>query len=215
VNCEQVQQDVAIALLGKGDLDAATLEHVANCPRCAAEQASLRPIVSLLPSVDLEDLELHSEDLPSDDLLERLLLRVTFERARSRRRTRLTVGTGLAVAASVLTFALASVPNVFAPAEHSVVASAAAHGIKATASIEPASGGSALTIQISGVARDTTCRLQVVGMDGGRQTIVTWVADYRGTATTHGTSTFVPSQLKQVTVREVGGPVLLTIPVTA
>lgn len=215
MNCEQVQQDVAIALLGKGDLDVATLEHVENCPRCAAEQASLRPIVSLLPSVDLGDLNLPSEDLPSEDLLARLLLRVTFERARSRRRTRLLAGAGLAVAASVLAFALASVPSVIAPAEHTVVASASARGINATANIEPASGGSALTIQISGVARDTTCRLQVVGMDGGRQTIVTWVADYRGTATTHGTSTFAPSEIKQVTVRQVGGPVLLTIPVSA
>jgi hypothetical protein len=39
------------------------------------------------------------------------------------------------------------------------------------------------------------------------------VADYRGTATTHGTSTLRPSEIVRVTVRKVGGPLLLTIPV--
>lgn len=216
MNCEQVQQDIAIALLGKGELDAGTQSHVANCPACAAEQAMLRPVVSLLPQLQLTDLEAAATTVEADDaLLERLLLRAAVERSRQRRRSRTSLGTAFALAASAAVLALASVAGLFAPAEHSVVASASAGGIDATANIEPADRGSVLTIQIAGVARGTSCRLQVIGTNGERETIVTWVADYRGTATTHGTSTLLPSQIKQVTVREVGGPILLTIPVQA
>lgn len=216
MNCEQVQQDIAIALLGKGELDASVQHHIANCPECAAEQATLRPVVSLLPQLEFADLGIETSTIEADEaLLDRLLERLTLERARRRRRTRMSLGAGFAMAASAAAFALASAVGVFAPAEHSLVASAAANGINATADIEPSDGGSALTIQIAGVARDTNCRLQVIGTHGERETIVTWVADYRGTATTHGTSTLLPSQIKLVTVREVGGPVLLTIPVSA
>lgn len=216
MNCDQVQQDIAIALLGKGELDFVTREHVENCPDCAAEQASMRPVVSLLPSLTLADVDTDIAPVEADELLlERLLTRLSWERARRRRRMRFTLGTGLGVAAAASALALASLAGVFAPIEHSVVASAASRGINATASIEPTDAGSALTIEIAGVARDTNCRLQVIGTNGERETIVTWVADYRGTATTHGTSKLRPSQISRVTVREVGGPVLLTIPVRA
>lgn len=214
MNCEQVQQDIAIALLGKGELDPTTRAHVENCPECAAEQASLRPVVSLLPALERNDLDVDTGAIEADDaLLERLLSRTSLDRARRRRRTRMSMGTGMTLAAAAALLALATAAGVFAPSEHSVIASAAAQGIEATANIEPTDGGSALTIQIAGVARDTNCRLQVIGTHGERETIVTWVADYRGTATTHGTSTLRPSQIVRVTVREVGGPVLLTIPV--
>jgi hypothetical protein len=47
VNCREVQEEIAVGLLTGADLDEPTGQYSATCPASAAEQASLRQVLSL------------------------------------------------------------------------------------------------------------------------------------------------------------------------
>jgi anti-sigma factor RsiW len=47
VNCREVQEEIAVGLLTGADRDEPTDQHIATCPACAAEEASLRQVRSL------------------------------------------------------------------------------------------------------------------------------------------------------------------------
>lgn len=217
MRCEQVQEELALALLGKGTLTSASAQHVENCPVCAAEQASLRPVVSLMSRLSADDVvrahavqDDRADAASADRVLAGLLAQVAGER---RRRTRRFVAS-LALAASLLVVAAASLHGALTPPA-SVYASAVANGIHASADIRAIASGSSITLRVSGVPSGTNCRLQVVGKDGSRQTLMTWVADYQGSATAQGSSSLGPADIAKVTIRQVGGSVLLDIPVRA
>ncbi len=207
-----VQREIAVALLMGEALDEQVSTHVATCAECAAEQSSLRGVTQLLPQLTLPDLTM---PLLEDDasLLPRLMQRVTNERARQRRSRRLVGASALALAAAVLAVAGATLGGVFSNAEHAILASASANGIVATADITPVADGSELSLSIKGVPRGTHCILRVESVSSARETLTVWTADYYGTATTSGHSSFAPSDIARVTVSRVGGPLLLSIPV--
>jgi hypothetical protein len=47
VNYREVQEEIAVGLLTRADLEEPTGLQIATCPVCAAEQASLRQVCSL------------------------------------------------------------------------------------------------------------------------------------------------------------------------
>jgi hypothetical protein len=47
VNYREVQEEIAVGLLTRADLEEPTGLQIATCPVCAAEQASLRQVRSL------------------------------------------------------------------------------------------------------------------------------------------------------------------------
>ena len=213
MRCDIVQQEIALSLLSGSEQTPEVQAHIATCPACAAEQASLRGVAQLLPQLTLDDVI--TPPVPSDDeLLPRLLQRVAKERTRQRRTRRVAIASTLALAAAVLAIAVGSLGGAFSSARHAIMASASANGIQATADIKPSGAGSELTLSIKGVPRGTRCILRVESTSSQQETLTIWTADYYGTATTGGRSGFAPSDIARITVSRVGGPLLLSIPVT-
>ncbi|MHB0927500.1 MAG: hypothetical protein ACYC3W_01040 [Candidatus Nanopelagicales bacterium] len=210
---EDVQQELAAALLGGAVPDERITRHVRTCALCAAEQASMQGVTQLLAQLSLDDITT-PPPTTTPDLLPRLLERVALERAGQRRRRRLTVVSALALAAAVVAIALASVSGSLTSVQHTITASASARGISATAVITPIDTGSELRLHIRGVPRGTRCVLRVETARGG-QTLVVWTADYYGSASTRGHSRYAPADITRVTVSRLGGPLLLMIPVSA
>jgi hypothetical protein len=215
VNCRQVQEDVASVLLTGSILDPDAIRHVAMCPACAAEQASLVQVVTLMATVPGEDVA-GERPAPVDRiLLQRILEAVAQERARDRRRA--VVSRGLAVAAAVVIVVLgvAAATGLLTSETQVIRASATAAGILATADIVASGDGSALDISITGMPADTDCVLRVVTADGRTQPIAEWRAEYDGTAHVAGTASVAPGDITHVTISEPDGSVLLDIPVAA
>lgn len=214
MRCDDVQRDLALALLSGSQPDGELTAHAETCPDCASERASMQGLMGLLPLLSTADF-VEARGEPSDALLQRLLEQVAAERARQRRRRRIGLTSALALAAAVVAIALASFSGVFTTAQHAILASASANGITATAHIDAADNGSELTLSIKGVPRGTRCVLRVVSTSARTETLTVWTADYYGTATTRGNAPFSPDEIARITVSRVDGPVLLSIPVVA
>ena len=212
MRCDDIQQEIALSLLTGAELPEALQGHIATCPTCSAEQASLRGVAQLLPRLTLDEVTARPV-VTEGDLLPRLLQRVVEERQRQRRNRRLAVASTLALAAAVLVIALASLGGVLGGNQHAIMASATANGIQATAAITPSGSGSSLALSIKGVPRGTRCILRVESTSAAEETLTVWTADYYGAASTSGRSAFPPDEIARVTVSRVGGPLLLAIPV--
>ena len=179
MNCEQVRESAAVALLTRSELDADVTEHLAGCELCRAELARLAPLPGLLGMLDASDLEV----APAADqqLLDRLLAAAARERRHNRSRL-------LAVAAAVvlvlvvpLGFVVASSLNENKASISSTKvidwhAADAANGVSGRAQVSKTSWGSDLSVSIAGVAPGTRCTVVVVTRDGQQQTAATWVA---------------------------------------
>lgn len=211
MTCEQVQQDLTLALLGKLELDEQTRQHLERCPACAAERASLLPVSELLGALDLADLSDPDPVFEADRITASLLERAASVRRAHRRR----MASLFALAAGVLVVAGVGLTSLFDSGPTSLIATATANGIRASASFHANDVGSAVDLSVSGVARGTTCRMFVVAHDGSRQTLITWVADYGGGATMHAQTRFAIADVASISIKRVGGPVLLEVPVQA
>ncbi|HEY8475165.1 MAG TPA: zf-HC2 domain-containing protein [Natronosporangium sp.] len=101
---ESLRWDVAAYALGV--LDHREVEryelHLAECSACAAELEFLLPASRLLADVDPNDIQ----SVEDSRLVDRLLDAVRIDRQRARRRHRITVGIGTAVAAALAGFAV-------------------------------------------------------------------------------------------------------------
>ena len=214
MNCQQVREDVAVALLTGGELDADTARHVSVCPGCAAEQASLTHVTSLMATVPSSDVE-PVTPLPADELLlRRILDAVDAERVRDRRRTGAFRVLLSVAAVLLLVIGVTVVVGAFTPSTAIIRASAAAPGIRATAEIVPHDEGSNLDVAVTGVPADTQCVLWVRTTDGTVQSVAQWRAEYDGTAHVSGSVAAAPGSIASVSIAEVNGPVLLEIPVS-
>jgi hypothetical protein len=215
VSCRQVQEDVAGALLTHGDLDQVASEHAALCPACAAEQASLRQVASVMALLTAKDMGAFAP-LPADDLLlQRILRSAATARAQERRHTRLIRGLAVAVAAVIAVVGIGVGVAILAPDTHAITASATARGLEATADIAPQGSGSEVRISITGLPHDTDCLVVVHSADGAAQQIVEWTVEYEGTGRAVGSATAAPEAITNVTLTKPDGTVLLDIPVTA
>jgi hypothetical protein len=215
VNCQQVREDIGVALITGGALDAETAAHVSICPGCAAEQASLTHVTSLMATLPASAVEPVAPSPAGELLLRRILDAVEVERARSRRRTRAFRAVWVAAAVLVVMLGVAVVTDAFSPAPAVIRASAAAPGIHATAEIVAQRGGSSLDVAITGVPANTDCVLWVHTTDGKVQSVASWRAEYDGTAHVSGDVAAAPGSIASVTIAQADGPRLLEIPVGA
>lgn len=215
MSCRQIQEDVAVALLERADLEASDVDHVNLCPACAAEQASLRQVTAVMALASADDMR-PVESMPAGDLLlQRILQATSAERVQVRRHTILIRGLAIAAAAVVAVVGIAVGLDILAPDSHVITASASAAGLQGTADIAPTVGGSELRISMTGVPEDTDCVIVVRSSDGRTQVIAKWRAEYEGTAHVVGNATAAPETITNVTLTKADGSVLLDIPVVA
>lgn len=215
MSCRQVQEDVAVALLTRCDVDGDDAQHLSTCPGCAAEQASLRQVVSLMGLASADDVR-PVDPIPAGDLLlQRILSATAAERAHERQRSTLVRGLALAAAALVVVVGIAVGVSILAPDSHVITASASAAGVQATADIAPTVGGSEVRIAVTGLPDDTDCIVVVHSSDGRSQSIAEWRIEYEGVGRAVGHATATPETITNVTLTRPDGSVLLDIPVVA
>jgi hypothetical protein len=213
VTCQEAGENIAVAVLTRSDLDAATATHLQGCADCRREHESMTALPALL---DLVGPGSAPEPAPPE-LLDRLLV-VAAEQRRGRRRTGL-----LAAAASVVVlvalaaFGLVAIRNDTTPPVFSspVIDRQAADpvtGVSAHVWVRPGAWGSRIRVSIDGVKPDTTCTLTVIGVDGHREVAATWKASYAGTASVDGTVSGPPASLAELEVADQTGHVLVPVP---
>ena len=156
--CEHVRHDLGAHALGALEpAEAAAVEaHVATCPDCAAELASLQPLPALIVRAD--GLEIPS---PPADLEERILDRVAASRPRRRMswlprrfgRLTATALAGVAVGAAATALAIAVIGDDggggAAPSYDLVLDGD--DGVSARAAFEPNDGGTEVHLWVDGL----------------------------------------------------------------
>jgi anti-sigma-K factor RskA len=227
------EADLGVLVLGA--LDPAEREaveaHVAECSSCAAIVAELAPLPGLLKRVDTTSLDLGA---PPPEILERALAQIQAEDAaqagsagavvtpiKSRKRGWFVAGASLAAAAAVAFGVLVFVnqtntqPNKGVTASQVVAGTDKSTGVSARVVMAPATGGTSLSLSVSGVEQGERCQLVAIGRDGKRDVTSTWVVMYRyGVKINTGTSMKI-NQIKRLDITTPEGDVLLQMPVKA
>lgn len=192
--CHNMRQSLGVYVVGALDPAERMLVdlHLAGCRECREELAGLAGLPALLgrvPARDAERVILESAELrdleePPAELLARLLKEVAARRATGRWR-------GILAAAAAVVFAIASgvagahflIPGGQSPAPITappevVSASNPVTGVTATVSYRKVTWGTAMDVQVSGVAPGTSCTMWVVNADGKRFPAGSWKVPY-------------------------------------
>lgn len=182
-DCERLRPSLGAYVLGGLEpAEAAALEeHLASCPDCRSEHASLAGLPALLARVSLEQVEAAADEpVPSETGLRRLLDRVGSERARRRRRARLAVvgaaaatvifaGAGVAVGAQLLDRPETSADAQVWAAENDTT------DVSVTATLEPFGWGTRVDAVMNGMRTGDICLIRVVDHDGTRWDAGSWL----------------------------------------
>ncbi|MBT2383704.1 zf-HC2 domain-containing protein [Streptomyces sp. ISL-11] len=230
--------DVGAYALGVlDDADATRFEeHLAGCPRCAAELDDLMALTPLLD--DLKDATPDPAVLtarPGPALLDGLLGEVAAARRarRTRRLCLVAAAAALIVAGPLVGSALTSQD----PPSHSTVSAAKqmyeegekiggvdpATKVDATVSLQPKPWGTHVALRLGHVKGPLTCDLVAVGKDGERQTVTTWAVPPGGYGLdkgekwnkeplyTHGGAALNRNDISRFEVRTLDGKLLATV----
>ena len=211
VNCQQVREDVAVAVLRGTPYDDAVRTHLDECPACREEADELASMGHVLPfAVAGAAVQADPDDRQVVHLLDRA--------ARQRRRRRNLTWLG-AAAAAVLVLVLGALGGVVVlrsvvtsnPSTIEVAGADASTGVTGSVRVTPADEGSKLAISVSGVPSGTTCALRVTNTSGDVTTVATWTASYEGTATLDAQSDVPVDQIDTLQLVDVhGGKTLLS-----
>jgi hypothetical protein len=190
--CRQIRQALGVYVLGAIDPAerAQVDEHLATCPECREELASLAGLPAMLrkvPVVEAERLAAAEEDpeltgMPSPEILTSLLGRTANVRRVRRWR-------GLAVAAAVALVAVAGgaavtnalEPGGSGPPGHTQVATwqktsgTGAAGAHLTVRYRHQSWGTEMEVNVTGLRPGSVCEFQVTNKDGGKSVVGSWV----------------------------------------
>ncbi|WP_278249083.1 anti-sigma factor family protein [Streptosporangium minutum] len=85
--------------------------------------------------------------------------------------------------------------------------------VHATVTASPGEKATTLKVVLTGVAKGTRCRLDVVGVDGVRETAGNWIVDraaYDSSGAFTGTTTIPPSGISKFEIVTTGGRMLVT-----
>ncbi|GAA2886273.1 zf-HC2 domain-containing protein [Streptosporangium fragile] len=88
--------------------------------------------------------------------------------------------------------------------------------VRATVTAFPGQGATTVKVVLSGVAKGTRCRLDVIGAGGFRETAGNWIVDraaYDRSGAFTGTTTIPPEGITSFEITTAAGRVLLTVPV--
>lgn len=218
MNCEDVRESAAVALLMRTPVEPEVSAHLEACAECRDELAGFAPLPELLATLDAADLA--SAEPAGSALLDRLLAAAETERRRRR------VGVLAAAAAAVLLVVVPlgiwgatelrgepgqTVVQPTAPSAIDRTASDSTTGVTGRAQVWKTAWGSDLAVSISGVASGTRCTVVVVTKDGQTQTAATWQASYTGTAKVRGNVAAPIASIVRIDIVDDTGKVLLRI----
>lgn len=213
MTCEAAQMDVAAALLTGRDLDPAVAEHVAHCPSCSAEQASLRGVRTVMASVSADDVGAPRQESADDLLRARILQAVAQQQSRDRVGRRVRAAIIATAAAIFLGMAGIAVGRAIFTPPTMINASSSTGDLSATASMTADGNYTALDVSVTGLPYDTDCVVVVHTATGQAIPIAAWRAEYEGTARVNGVAAARPEAITHVTLTQPDGTVLLDIPV--
>jgi hypothetical protein len=190
--CRQIKQALGVYVLGAIDPAerAQVDEHLATCPECREELASLAGLPAMLrkvPVVEAERLAAAEEDpeltgMPSPEMLTSLLGRTANVRRIRRWR-------GLAAAAAVALVAVAggaAVTNALEPAGSPAAAPAHVTAWQQTTGTGPTGAhltvryrhktwGTEMEVNVTGLRPGSVCQFQVKDKSGGHSVVGSWV----------------------------------------
>jgi hypothetical protein len=190
--CRQIKQALGVYVLGAIDPAerAQVDEHLATCPECREELASLAGLPAMLrkvPVVEAERLAAAEEDpehtgMPSPELLTSLLGRTANVRRIRRWR-------GLAAAAAVALVAVAggaAVTNALEPGGSQPTTPASVTAWHQTSGTGPSGGylpapythktwGTEMEVNVTGLRPGSVCQFQVTNKAGGQSVVGSWV----------------------------------------
>ncbi|MBV9292248.1 MAG: zf-HC2 domain-containing protein [Frankiales bacterium] len=186
--------------------------HLAGCPACRDELASLAPLPGLLSRLSLT--EALSGPPPVDDaMLERLLEAAASERRMASRHRWLAVAAAAVILAGGTTAGVAGWHA--AHATHWQQLSAAAGPVHMNVDLEPSSQGTMLQLRLRGVPGEERCRLVAISDTGARDIAGSWEATYSGTATIKGTTWIPRGHLRSIVIESYAGQRLVSVGVPA
>ncbi len=231
-DCHDTRQALGVYVLGAIDPAERTLvdNHLSTCPECREELAGLAGLPALLRRVPIaeaerlahDELEELSADQPAgDELLEPLLARTAAHR-RGR------MWRGLAAAAAVVLLAGAAGAgswDVLHPAgggtgppavaalhwdsvsgtDHATLTSIRVH-------YAPQPYGTAMNVQVQGVAPGTDCQFEVIDSSGHRAIVGGWTVTYSGRLTWYPAETSILASNVRTFQLTSGGKVLVSVP---
>lgn len=199
--------------------------HLASCHYCRDELAGLAGLPAMLSRVPITDVEQLSgvvTDLPERVEPSPALLNSLLTRVAARRRRRLWKGVvGIAAAAAVAAGGAAAAVELAAPAApavHAAVARGSNPATGAGAVVDYTTtpwGGTAMRVQVSGIAYGTTCQFWVVGKDG-RAFAGQWTVQdsYGERAWYTAASAAAPGSVRSFLLTTMSGQKLVSIPAT-
>jgi predicted anti-sigma-YlaC factor YlaD len=185
-SCREIRQALGVYVLGAIDPAerAQVDEHLATCPDCREELASLAGLPAMLrkvPLVEAErlaapDAEPGMTEVPSEEMLESLVARTANVRRMNRWRrvaaaaavVILALGGGVAVGHALQPSAPAS------PTFHWHTALGGAGGVHLTVMYRPVESGTWTEANVSGVAQGTLCQLRAVDGHGHAWSLGSW-----------------------------------------
>jgi predicted anti-sigma-YlaC factor YlaD len=232
VTCEQARIALGAYVVSALD-DAERAEvraHLETCRSCRDELVELAGVPRLLARVTLAE-AVHGPAQPDEDLLARLLARVSAERARHRLH-RMVLASAAAVVVLALVVSLVGVlagrrtadgpgsaPIAAVSTTPTWSASDAATGVWASVSVTPVTWGSKVHLDLGGVAAGSRCQLVAVSSSGAREVAATWAVPAGGYATggaglrLDGAVSVPSDQLNRFEIVTLDGQLLVTVPV--
>jgi anti-sigma factor RsiW len=216
MNCQEVREEAAVALLTGDAWNTRVDEHLATCWECRGEVERMRETSELLllapPPATVEP--------PDDLLLQRTLTKVAKERRRRRALVVLGVAASLLLVIPAVVWSVANSDSGDSSGSTvatvvNATASDPETGVKGTMQIRPSVSGSELAVRVNGVASGTRCNLVVVNRSGQRMVVDSWTASYRGNASVTTQTSTPTSQVGRVElVDDSSGDRLLTFELT-
>jgi anti-sigma factor RsiW len=187
-SCREIRQALGVYVLGAIDpAERAQVDaHLATCPGCREELASLAGLPAMLRKVPVVEAErLASPDaepdlsvVPSDDMLKSLVARTTNVRRMHRWR-------GALAAAAAVIVALgggAAIATALQPGSHQVAvehwrkaSGSGAGGIHLTVKYRQVESGTLLESNVTGAPEGAKCELQVVDSRGNVTPLGSWM----------------------------------------
>jgi len=185
--------------------------HLAGCPACRDELASLAPLPGLMSRLTLD--EVLSGPPPVDDaMLERLLSAAARERKTAARHRWLAA----AAAAAVLAGGSAGGAIALRAGDGNVwqqTVAASRGPVRVSVHLSDQSGGTRVQMTLHGVRSEERCSLVAVGRNGRVEVAGWWEASYSGTAEMTGTTSIPRDQLSELKVVTDAGNTLVAVPV--
>ena len=187
-SCDEIR--ISLGALAVSALDPedelAVREHVAGCPRCAAELVELTETVGLLAAA--KSVPVPAAVQPDPRVLDGLLKAVAAERRQARRR-RYALGFVAAAAGAVVAGTAVFLVGGDEPAPPAATATtleptAEMHGSDGAVVLDvdlfAKAWGTAVHGDVAGVPPGATCSLVAVGLDGSREVAATWTVPRSG-----------------------------------